>query len=516
MIVVFHNNSCITRVQSEENQIIHFDKKKSIASGLMQFAIQFPESKLVWCHQEYQEQINLALVPELMHHHKLMLSYNPNISDYFGERIGYIEESPFINVNKKVSYPTWQMSSLAGVIHASVLISFKKKIKIDTDFDYYLNSIAKVGMPLGLFCYSEPKLLVQAPNKTIASNASVFALFKFVKQHYKARWVFLLLLNLFVYEFRLPFSPLIYSLFFKNRKRLQGSLGSINVQSDRFVVQKGTIDVIIPTIGRKEYLYDVLEDLSQQTHLPVNVIIVEQNPQENSVSELDYLQNETWPFVIKHTFTHQAGACNARNLALNQAESEWVFMADDDIRIAQDFIEKGLDMFNIFGVFAITFGCYESDYKEDKKMKKATQWSSFGSGCSIVNTKEMNKLRYDIAFEFGYGEDGDFGMQLRKKGVDIIYVPKPEILHLKAPIGGFRTKSKLLWHQDIIQPKPSPTVMLYKQLHLTFEQIKGYKTILFFKFYSVQNIKNPIRYFNNFQKQWIKSLYWANELKNKK
>lgn len=117
-----------------------------------------------------------------------------------------------------------------------------------------------------------------------------------------------------------------------------------------------------------------------------------------------------------------------------------------------------------------------------------------------------------MGFEFGYGEDSDFGMQLRNIGADVIYFPSPEILHLSAPMGGFRTKPVLAWKYDIVQPKPSPTVMLYKQLHLTDEQIKGYKTILFFKFYKAQTIKNPIKYYKSFQKQWKQSLYWANEL----
>jgi hypothetical protein len=30
--------------------------------------------------------------------------------------------------------------------------------------------------------------------------------------------------------------------------------------------------VIIPSIGRKQYLYDVLQHLAKQTHLPLNVI----------------------------------------------------------------------------------------------------------------------------------------------------------------------------------------------------------------------------------------------------
>jgi hypothetical protein len=68
------------------------------------------------------------------------------------------------------------------------------------------------------------------------------------------------------------------------------------VKSCLAVVGNKSIDVIIPTIGRKQYLYAVLQDLAQQTHLPVNVIIVEQNPQED-VSDLDFLINQTWPLI---------------------------------------------------------------------------------------------------------------------------------------------------------------------------------------------------------------------------
>jgi len=103
-------------------------------------------------------------------------------------------------------------------------------------------------------------------------------------------------------------------------------------------------------------------------------------------------------------------------------------------------------------------------------------------------------------------------MQLRNKGCDILYFSNPKILHLKAPIGGFRTKPVLKWQNDKILPKPSPTVMLYLILHFTKEQNLGYKTILFFKYYKLQNSKNPFRYFVYFRKQWKRSVFWANEL----
>ncbi|MFV8271444.1 glycosyltransferase family 2 protein [Flavobacterium sp. GT2N3] len=414
-------------------------------------------------------------------------------------------------MNKKVSYPTWQMSSVVGIIHASVLNALKDTVMCDSDFDYYLCSMAKTGMPLGLLCYSEPRLLL-AGKFNNPPKASIYTLFRFVKQHYKTRWVFLMVLNLVLYEWKFPVLPLLFSFFYKNRKNNTINLDSILVQSSKKAIDTVAVDVIIPTIGRKDYLYDVLKDFSKQTLLPNKIIIIEQNPEKLSTSELDYIYQEKWPFKIEHFFIHQTGACNARNLALSHTESEWVFFADDDIRISKLFIQKTFESINKFGAKAVSISCLR---KEERQIfKNVFQWGSFGSGCSFVETAILNNCTFNMGFEFGFGEDSDFGMQLRNKGCDVLYLPKPEILHLKAPIGGFRTKPELQWQNDRIQPKPSPTVMLYIISHNSSEQLKGYKTTLFFKFYKYQNIKNPYRYFRMFQKRWGQSVFWASQLKN--
>lgn len=141
------------------------------------------------------------------------------------------------------------------------------------------------------------------------------------------------------------------------------------------------------------------------------------------------------------------------------------------------------------------------------------QSSNFGAGNSFIYTEFLENIKFNKEYEFGYGEDNDFGMQLRNAGCDVLYLPEPKILHLKAPMGGFRTKPQLQWHNEKVQPKPSPTVMLYQMKHQTKEQIYSYKTTLFFKYYKNQKIKNPVKYYINFQKQWQKSVFWANELK---
>ncbi|MFB3389157.1 glycosyltransferase family 2 protein [Flavobacterium sp. LAR06] len=512
MIVVYHKNNRIITIEFGEERLVF--SSINISSILFEIAEIYSDQLIIWCHFDLKASLNLLNIDTIFHHNKIMASYNLAGNSFLSDAIGYIEESPFIKVNKGVSYPTWQMSSSVGGIHASVLLELGNKLHEDKNFDYFLHSLAKLAMPNGLLCYSEPGLINDFSNSLIEYQNSKFQLFRFVKQHYKMRWIFLLFLNLFLYERKMAFLPLVYSLFYRKRELNDTTLKMIKVQSTNKVVELGTIDVIIPTIGRKKYLYDVLKDLSFQTHLPENVIIVEQNPVLGSTSELDYLTNEKWPFKIKHIFTHQSGACNARNVALNEVSSEWVFLNDDDNRFDQSLLSKVLVNLKIFGIKSLSLSYLQLN--EIKRNLIVYQSPIFGSGNSFIQSSLLSKIKFNMKFEFGYGEDSDFGMQLRNQGIDVVYFPNPEITHLKAPIGGFRTKPVLEWDNDEIQPKPSPTIMLKKQLHLTTKQIKGYKTILFFKFYKVQEVKNPIQYFLNFEKQWKQSLYWSNELNKKK
>jgi glycosyltransferase involved in cell wall biosynthesis len=510
MIIIYHNDSKVVEVSKTYSSCFDNASSLTIAEFLLQLAKEYPDELLLWCHIYWKELLNLSEIEQLFHHKKLLLSYHPSETLFIDKSIGYVEESPFIRINKAVPYPSWQMSSGVGGIHARVVLAFNDKIPFDKDFDYFLCSLAKLGMRRGLLCYSEPRLLKQHLDSIPTKNSS-YSLFRFVKQHYKMRWVFLLFFNLAVYERRFAVLPFLFSFFYKNRTKTNINLDPIKVQSSRKVIDKASVDVIIPTIGRKEYLYDVLLDLKSQSHLPTNVIIVEQNPVKGSQSELDYLTTEKWPFKIKHTFTHRAGACNARNIALAQISTKLVFLADDDIRIESDFIQKTLEYINDFGIKAVTLRCFQKG--ENQRATAIFQFGTFGAGCSFVVADNIKGCAFKMGYEFGFGEDGDFGMQLRNQGADVLYLSDPAILHLKAPIGGFRTKPPLQWQNDSIQPKPSPTIMLYHISHHNEEQVKGYKTILFFKYYKHQKITNLIRYYSHFQKQWKRSVYWANELK---
>jgi glycosyltransferase involved in cell wall biosynthesis len=512
MIVIYHHKSKVTEVVSNETIDISTFKNRNVAAVMLDLAVEFEQELLVWCHDSLKDHLNVNSIENLFHHQKLLFSYNPSTSNYFGRELGYIEDSPFIKINKDVRYATWQTSSQVGAIHASVLKACKPDLKAENNFDYFLQSFAKRAIVHGLLCYSEPQLISGTISEKGIKSTNLFTLFKFTKQHYRARWILLLFFNLMLFEKRIPLLPLLFSIFYKKRTFDPIRLDQIPLHSTKEIVEKGTIDVLIPTIGRKQYLLDVLHNLAAQTHLPNKVIIIEQNPSEASVSELDFIQNTTWPFTIKHQFTHQAGACNARNLGLELIESEFCFLADDDIVFGNDLLEKALDTFRSTGNEVFLIACHLKSQTIERQAPK--QFTVFGAGHAFVKSTCLNGLRFNMGYEFGFGEDNDFGMQLRQKGFDILYISTTHILHLKAPMGGFRTKPTLRWQHELIQPKPSPTVMLFRLLYDTPEQLLSYKTTIFFKNINKSFFKNPFGYIALFRKKWNTSIFWATKLKN--
>ncbi|PKD21150.1 glycosyl transferase [Salegentibacter salinarum] len=511
MILVIHQHAkklVRVRYKGEELEVEETD----LCRVFWKLAEEYPEEMIAWCEEEFENNSNLDSWKNIFHHDLVMASYGIRTA-FLSEKIGYIDQLPFINVNREVQYATWQMSTDVGGIRGMVLLQFEEMFGQIRNFGLLLNSIAKLGQQNGLFCYSVPGLICPELQQDILkrklkARAGNQELFSFVQAHYKNIRLWLLFLCFLRYEKSFPIGALIIAFFQKKYFKKNIDLFGIGLQSNRVRNHGDSIDVIIPTLGRKNYLLQVLEDLKSQTQLPKKIIVVEQNSDTASQSDLPELKTRTWPFEIVHHFTHQTGACHARNMALGEVDSEWVFFADDDIRFGADLLQKSLDELKRLGADCLNINCKQEG--EKTIFPKIKQWGSFGSGTSIVNSDFSKNIDFDEIFEYGFGEDQDYGMQLRRAGCDIIYHPNLEILHLKASRGGFREIDLPPWEKD--KPKPSPTLMIYAKKYYTPEQLKGFKTELFLRFYSKQEIKNPFKYLKMMRERWGKSAQWAENL----
>ena len=511
MLLIIHQHAkklTHVRYKGEELAVEETD----LAKVFWKLAREYPDEIIGWCEEELYKELNATSWSKVFHHDLVMSSYAVS-SKFLSGEIGYVDQLPFINVKPGIKYPTWRMSSDVGGIRGKTLLKFKTIFANISGFDHLLNSVAKLGQQNGLFCYSDPQLINAVRNRKLRPSAGNERLFSFVYQHYNSIWIFVLLFCLVKYEKRFPVAAFLQSLkkpkFFKK----EINLSKVQVLEDNSNYEpESSVDVIIPTIGRAEYLRQVVTDLSLQSILPKSVIIVEQQPDENLKSELREFVGKDWPFEIIHLFTHKTGACMARNMALEKIESEWIFFADDDIRLEKEVLEDTLKEAKRLKVNCINLNCKQAG--EDTIFHKIKQWGSFGSGTSVVRSRFVKDLRFSEVFEYGYGEDVDFGMKLREAGCDIIYHPELVMQHLKAPVGGFRKKPVLAWEKESPKPKPSPTLMLLAKRYYTERQLKGFKISLFLKFFRSQKNINPFTYINNMEMKWKRSEEWAERLNN--
>lgn len=506
--LIHHKGDKVIKATRDGEDIYLYNKNP--ASALWEIAQKYPEELICWLSNEFTGIPNIEKFEEIFCHERIMASYSFK-TRFLGDDIGYIDQLPFINIERKVKYPTWQMSTDIGGIKAKTLLKFWPLLKNSKDLGYLLNSVGKIGQQNGLFCYSEPALVTKKPLDNIISLATTSDTFSFVSQHYKKIWTIVLFFCFVKYKKRFPVIAFISSVFNRSYFQAEVDLTDINFKNSRAVQRNSnSVDVVIPTLGRPDYLKEVIIDLSKQSYLPDRIIIVEQNPDPDALTELEECVNADWPFKIIHCFTHRTGACNARNIALEKVNSDLVFFADDDIRIPSDMLKTAIGEVHRLDAGCINFNCRQPG--EGTLFMKIKQWGSFGSGTSIVNRKFLKDNKFSVAFEHGYGEDADFGMKLRLSGCDIIYHPDIILQHLKAPIGGFRKKPVMDWEKEIPKPKPSPTIMIFVKKYFTIHQIRGYRISLLLKSYKGQSIHNPLTYFKAMKKRWKRSEEWSLKL----
>lgn len=507
-IVLLHDFCKISKVicdgRDETAKFAHVVGKK-VTDVFATASIELSCTYLGWCHESLLEYAHFEEWPRLITHPLQLLSFEPSSQHYIDQRIAYVDfGSPFIlNIPKAVRFGTWMASACCGIAHATTIHRLSEIFKSTNDFNLALNAVFKCASNMGLFTYSEPKLLNRIPKTNFKQKPSIYATLRLVKSYYGVKWIPFLCFCILIFEHRFRLDWLLYGLFAPSLPSPQ-----FEVTTSQYIVSgqnpdtSVSIEVIIPTLGRSEHLKKVLLDLARQKLKPKTVTIVEQS-QEN-VSELAFINQEAFPFKIKHYLVSTLGACNARNLALDNLEDEvkWVFFADDDIRIEEEALWNAIKIARNYDLPAITLAVFLPDQKVHKNTSPA-MWPRFGSGCSLVKAKYAKMVRFDKRFEFGYGEDSDYGIALRKIGCNISYISTNPILHLKAPSGGFRTKFTLPWEGEEPLPKPSPTILLY--------YLKNFSP---YHIHINRLIKEKTLNLSKIRHQWSKSLFWANRLLN--
>jgi len=226
------------------------------------------------------------------------------------------------------------------------------------------------------------------------------------------------------------------------------------------------VSVIIASYNRFEYIKSLLEQLNEQTLLPLQVIVVDQ-------SETKYeIFNQDFKYGLIHIKTSTRGPCSARNLGADYANGDVLVFLDDDVSCPNNFIEEitqpikfgekavcGL-VLNESGTCNMTnFGDYlKVDRPFFKKLTSSPDCQQNGisfsipMGCSAITKSlfyEIGKL--DEFFDpNGAGEDRDISFRILLSGNQIVYRGNAQVRHLKSMKGGRRDRIIVKEHFNIL------------------------------------------------------------------
>lgn len=218
------------------------------------------------------------------------------------------------------------------------------------------------------------------------------------------------------------------------------------------------ISVILPTRGRYQYLGKCLETLIRQTMPPFEIICVDQNPPEARRPDL----YEKFPNAgIKVIWQEEKGQSIARNKAIGEAQSEWLFFADDDSEYAPNAMEQHLRLLlQKQGDASTGLSLPPFDYTVPEEYKHVRIAYNFDTGNALIRKSAILEVGgFDRNYDFGKGADTDLGIRLYLKGFLVLHNPLARRLHYKAATGGLREYG-VLWETrqlNCLKPNPAPT-----------------------------------------------------------
>lgn len=127
------------------------------------------------------------------------------------------------------------------------------------------------------------------------------------------------------------------------------------------------VSVIIPTYNREKTLERAVNSVLSQTFKNFEVIIVDDNSTDNTMSLISRYENND--FRIRYLQHHKnLGAQAARNTGIKEAKGKWIAFLDSDDEWLPEKLEKNLECAYSQNVPVVHSECYKK-YEDDNSLK---------------------------------------------------------------------------------------------------------------------------------------------------
>lgn len=414
-----------------------------------------------------------------------------------------VRESPFVLPSEGVPRRlTWLISAGAGI---STVAALRLAGGLDRTYSSLPARWADLGLrgfEQGLFAFHDERLLRDPPGVEAFDRWRVKDLGKLIRRHWgrKAHWAFR------------------DQRWFRRRRGAIHAPGSFQPPCDRTAAPPApTVDVVIPTLDRRRFLIDVLDDLALQTLRPQRVVVVEQRPAQYPHDLGRELQKRSDLFELVYLRTEMVGASRARNLGISQTRAHYIALLDDDVRLPRNLLAKMVAEIRRYGAAAVNAKVLAPDEVPRLDPGRARPCAGVGSGRAIIEQSALARVGgFDERIE-GWGEDFELGLRLHLHGYAVVETERCHLIHLKAGSGGLRSswRSRDLepWTSDRLGPKPSPWITYRWKRWMTPSMLRGTAVHHFLssvrqhRLFPVSIALLPVVWL-----RWRRSLAWADKL----
>jgi glycosyltransferase involved in cell wall biosynthesis len=231
------------------------------------------------------------------------------------------------------------------------------------------------------------------------------------------------------------------------------------------------VSVIIPTKNRPEILGDALQTLLIQTHVPDQIIIVDQSSGDETRKVIDRVRLEaassssSKPELVYLCEPNLPGAGAARNLAIERSLGDILIFLDDDVLLENNFVKEILATYQcqpevggVSGVItnyalpslanrllmrAFWIGPFHDErqaiYWNADRLRDAPPFPvrRFGGGLMSVRRSALGGERFDDRYKGVGGEDVDLTWRLSERW-PLVITPRARLFHIRTETGRTR------------------------------------------------------------------------------
>jgi glucosyl-dolichyl phosphate glucuronosyltransferase len=220
------------------------------------------------------------------------------------------------------------------------------------------------------------------------------------------------------------------------------------------------ISIIICTYNRDKYVYSVLQRIAENHYNTdeYEIVLINNNSTDHTELECTRFKHDYQNINFRYIEETRQGLSYARNRGISEAHGEILVFLDDDAFVEKNYLQNLTDFLNQHPDIAAFGGRIIPKFEDGKSPKWLCKWTS--PWVSAMDMGDKPKLfkgsSYPIGANMGMkkscihnqvfnvtlgrskknlmgGEEKDFFYRLKKKNLQIYYIPNIEVHHVIPP-----------------------------------------------------------------------------------